>query len=236
MSDSQISKEVVQRFLSKQGCWSTLSEFLTVPQILQLNLVNRQFYEEVVPHFMRNRNLNPSITPETHIFAKGGTIYQLHFNNQVPTREVDFEEDEWRHDNQHKILDANVKPQPLIKVSDLVDHPDQDIKINNDEEILSQYIVQINRYKFLVWPLKGALKLCRGVFIDIDREGKVTYKRTSEPPGTILKPGISVQRRDGVITDILFLGGNQEKKCHYYNMATDEWRTAGVLPTYHLVT
>ena len=205
-----------------------------MPDILQLNLVSHLFYDKIVPYIMIYRNLYSSITThEIHIFEKEGTIYKLDLTKGVATREVDFNDDKWRHDDQYEIIDENVRPQPLFKVSDLVDHPDPDVKVNEDEEIQSEYVVRINRSKFLVWPLKGALKLCRGVFINIDPYGKFTIKRTSEPPCTILKPGISFLKREG---EVLFLGGNQQKMCHYYNITNDQWRTAGVLPTFHLVT
>jgi len=48
---------------------------------------------------MRNRQMFPSITIETHLFSRRGVIYMVDFNNYVRLEMVDFEEDEWRHDN-----------------------------------------------------------------------------------------------------------------------------------------
>lgn len=82
-----------------------LAQFMTISDLLKLNLLNKEFYASIVPFMFRNRKLNPSITPETHIFAKKNIIYSLQYNNFVATREVDFEEDLWRHDNHYVITD-----------------------------------------------------------------------------------------------------------------------------------
>ena len=92
---------------------------------MKLNLVNQRFYNDVVPKLFRNRKFNPCITPETHIFAKNSIIYQMQFDNFVNTREVDFEEDEWRHDNHYIITDADRKPQKLIDLNQLKNIADE---------------------------------------------------------------------------------------------------------------
>mmetsp|Transcript_7033 Transcript_7033/g.11828 ORF Transcript_7033/g.11828 Transcript_7033/m.11828 type:complete len:101 (+) Transcript_7033:413-715(+) len=91
-----------------------------------------------------------------------------------------------------------------------------------------------------MFPLKGALKVTRGLIIDFKINGKkmevVSIKRTSEPPEALLKPGISPQKENGSINHIMFLGGNQKKQCYLYNIQTDTWKKAGELPLFHLVT
>mmetsp|Transcript_3433 Transcript_3433/g.5143 ORF Transcript_3433/g.5143 Transcript_3433/m.5143 type:complete len:123 (+) Transcript_3433:436-804(+) len=99
-----------------------------------------------------------------------------------------------------------------------------------------QFVTQLSRNKFLVWPVKNEIKLQRGLFITLLPEGKTEYKRTAELPEMLLKPGMQAQTKNGKVTDILFLGGNEQKQCYCYNLDTDSWRQAGVLPKFHLVT
>lgn len=58
---------------------------------------------------MRDREIYPNILPEIHHFVnKAGGIYRLHYSNSVQTREIDFEEDEWRHDD-HYVMEKGDK-------------------------------------------------------------------------------------------------------------------------------
>jgi hypothetical protein len=72
---------------------------LTIAKILQLNSVNREFYYKIVPEIMRNRKMYPSIDLQLHLFIHDNKLYGHHLDNNTPTTEIDFEEDEWRHDN-----------------------------------------------------------------------------------------------------------------------------------------
>jgi hypothetical protein len=48
---------------------------------------------------MRNRKMYPSIDLQLHLFIHDNKLYGHHLDNNTPTTEIDFEEDEWRHDN-----------------------------------------------------------------------------------------------------------------------------------------
>ena len=159
----------------------------------------------------------------------------MHYDNQIKTREVDNEEDQWRHNNHYIITEKDRKPELLIDLQTLKDHPDENIKLQNEEEILSQYVIQLNRFKFMIFPLRGALKLCPGIIINLNKDGN-TYQRTSAPPMDLMKPGVCVNKTDGRVTGIMFLGGNTDKMCHHYDIENDKWEQRGPLPIFHIVT
>ena len=62
-------------------------------------MANKKFYNETVPKIMNSRSLYPSCDMELHLFVKDTILYALRLSNGTPVREIDFEEDEWRHDN-----------------------------------------------------------------------------------------------------------------------------------------
>lgn len=52
---------------------------------------------------MRNRKLYPCIQAEAHLFIKDNALWSLQVTNTTETKEIDFEDDLWRHDNQYVI-------------------------------------------------------------------------------------------------------------------------------------
>jgi len=97
--------------------------------------------------------------------------------------------------------------------------PDVDIeegaKIGEDEEIIPQFIIVLSRHRLLLFPLKSAVHLGRGILCDLTPGQKKSFRCTSAPKfgdsenvAELTRPGVSVQRKSGRITDILFLGGN----------------------------
>ena len=114
-----------------------LSKFLQRNEILELNLVSKQFYELFIPLVMRNRQLYPTINPETHLFAKNGKIFGINLSTYSKFREIDFEEDEWRHDNHYMIVDKKVsKVEIIFDTDELKAIPDEKIKLQEGEELL----------------------------------------------------------------------------------------------------
>ena len=100
---------------------------------------------------------------------------------------------------------------------------DLELRIAPDEEVLGHYIVELSPDRFLIYPLRECVHFGRGLIVTCI-EGKVTSVRKTKPPPTNpIRPGISPQRQLGVIKDILFLGGNEEKMCHVYNLESDTW-------------
>ena len=58
---------------------------------------------------------------------------------------------------------------------------DEGAKIAEDEEIIPQFIIILNRYKFLIFPLKSAVHLGRGIICDLMPGQKKTFTCTSPP-------------------------------------------------------
>jgi len=48
---------------------------------------------------MRNRKLYPCIQSEAHLFIKDNALWSLQVTNTTETKEIDFENDLWRHDD-----------------------------------------------------------------------------------------------------------------------------------------
>ena len=210
---------------------------MPIAKVLQLNLVNREFYDKIVPEIMRNRKMYPSIDLKLHLFIRDDKLYGHHLDNNTPTIEIDFEQDEWRHDNQYIFADKSLNGSELIL--DLKKFWDEDmdpsVRLNKDEEILLQYIIQLHKYKYLIFPLKDALKLTRGILVEC-RGGVPSYKAMTGLPEDLHRPGIALQKNNGRVVDILFLGGNEQKMCYCYNLEMQSHIPAGSLPTFHLVT
>ena len=55
---------------------------------------------------MTQRRMNPNIDPKMHLFITGTELWGIKIPSKCNAREVDFEEDEWLHENQY-VLDPN---------------------------------------------------------------------------------------------------------------------------------
>ena len=87
--------------------------------------------------------MNPVIVANMHLFIQDRKMYGFHMNITNNLREVDFEEDEWRHDNQFTV---DAKPRLLVDFNKPLPQPnvdefDEDFKLDDDEEILPHYII-----------------------------------------------------------------------------------------------
>lgn len=126
-------------------CNKVLSEFLPIDCILRYNVLNKLFYNKIIPIVMKNRGIYPTITPELHLLIKENTLWSLQFSNSVNLKEIDFEEDEWRHDNQYVIEDKSLgKLEPILPLTTLYEpnmndpmlDMDEGAKLGEDEEII----------------------------------------------------------------------------------------------------
>ena len=61
-------KAIVQSFLKSQGCMQIVTEFLSINKVLDLQLINKDFYEVIIPTIMTNRKMYPNIDPKMHMF------------------------------------------------------------------------------------------------------------------------------------------------------------------------
>lgn len=95
---------------------------------------------------MKNRGIYPTITPELHLLIKDNALWALQFSNSVNLKEIEFEEDEWRHDNQYTIEDKSLGRLEKVLNFDVLynfedgkatdDDIDPRAKIAEDEEII----------------------------------------------------------------------------------------------------
>ena len=53
----------------------------------------------MVPEIMKQRRINPKIRLDMHLFIKGKKMYGMAISLADQVREIDFEDDEWRHDS-----------------------------------------------------------------------------------------------------------------------------------------
>lgn len=169
------------RIVKSQNCMMEISKYLPQKQLFEWQLLNTHFYNKIVPEVMRNRQLNPIIQQKVHIFLKEKAVYGISITDKQDIKYVDFEEDNWRHDSQYTINEKCTLLFDMSKFSEVAE----------DEEILPHYIIQLNATKFIVYPLKEAVFLGKGLVIEIGQnaEPKVV-KELKAPPEQLLRPGI----------------------------------------------
>lgn len=152
----------IEKLTNSQDAMAQITSFLPMNYLLHLNLVNRKFYNESVPRIMNSRFLYPSCNMELHLFVKNSVLYALQLSNGTPMRIINFEEDEWRHDSQYQLTNKQVnRVQKMFDFKKLWE--DEKYKnahiMEKDCDILPQYIVQISKFQYLVFPLKNAMIL-----------------------------------------------------------------------------
>lgn len=115
-----------------------ISEFQSTKQNLQLQLLNKQFYQDIVPNVMEQRKMFPSIDPQAHLYIHEGQVWGIKIPSQCITREVEFEDDEWIHENQHELdQQGHHWPEKYFDIADIgKDGDDPELKIAENEEVL----------------------------------------------------------------------------------------------------
>ena len=221
-----------QALLKSINSIQVISNYLSIQTLQSYNLLNHQFYDKIVPEVMRNRRLYPCIQNEQHLFIKDNALWSLQITNTTALREIDFEDDKWRHDDQFEITaGSNTKPKKLFDFKSLGQGSDDaELKIADDEEVLPQYVHHLNAYRYLIFPLKEALFINRGLIIDINPWEEMRITKTAPPPERLLRSGISLQKTHGRVTDILCVGGNEDKRCYHLNIEQNKWTKHGALP------
>jgi len=91
------------KLLKSINCMQVITSFLPVQDLLKFNVLNRRFYNEVVPAIMKYRAVYPKVQAEFHLLMKDKKLYGFALNASMTLKEVDFEEDHWRHDNQYTV-------------------------------------------------------------------------------------------------------------------------------------
>ena len=183
-----------QALLKSINSIQSISNYLSIQTLQSYNLLNHQFYDKIVPEVMRNRRLYPCIQNEQHLFIKDNALWSLQITNTTALREIDFEDDKWRHDDQFEITaGSNTKPKKLFDFKSLGQGSDDaELKIADDEEVLPQYVHHLNAYRYLIFPLKEALFINRGLIIDINPWEEMRITKTAPPPERLLRSGISL--------------------------------------------
>lgn len=134
------SKTVVATFLKSTFAMQNVTEFMTIQQILALQLLNKDFYNRVIPNVMTVRKMFPNIDPKMHLFISNNSLWGIKIPSRSDAREVDFEEDEWIHENQY-VLDENGHqwPEKLFDFKDIgAGEEDPELQIGAKEEVLIQ--------------------------------------------------------------------------------------------------
>jgi hypothetical protein len=114
-------------------------------------------------------------------------------------REIDFEEDDWRHDHQYIIKE---KCQLLVDMTEF---------LLEKEEILPHYILQLRNHQLIVYTLLEEVFLNRGLLVDLRGKPKVIeeFKEPPAPeqrpresqenlqPNKLLRPGVGQRWKNG---------------------------------------
>lgn len=84
--------------------------------------------------------MNPTTDAQMNLFIHQNALWGLKCAVKTQTRLIDFEEDEWLHDNHHEFQSTDGSTgNKLVKLFDFAD-----LKIESNEEILIQYVKQVN--------------------------------------------------------------------------------------------
>mmetsp|Transcript_16889 Transcript_16889/g.25981 ORF Transcript_16889/g.25981 Transcript_16889/m.25981 type:complete len:91 (+) Transcript_16889:465-737(+) len=90
-----------------------------------------------------------------------------------------------------------------------------------------------------MFPVRCVNELSGALFLLFDDNLKLKkYWRRPSPPMKLLRPGMAPQfdEEKGFLKEVLFLGGNKERQCYFYNPFFNTWKDAGTLPDKHLIT
>ena len=110
------------------------------------------------------------------------------------------------------------------------------MKIQPDEEVLPQYVWYIGGNQYLIFPLKEAIFITRGLIVKMKPDNQLEVSSTPEPEVKLLRSGISFKWMDDKVTDVLTLGGNEDKSIYKLSLQDHTWTQLGALPQYHTVT
>ena len=111
----------------------------------------------------------PLASRQNYLFIKENKIYAQNYSNATKTREIDFENDDWQHDNQYVFDDEySNHPTAIVDFQDLKDLA----MLEDNEEVLFQNIVQVDQNNILIFPLKDALKLEKCISVTFIKDEK----------------------------------------------------------------
>lgn len=189
------NKKIVETLLRSKDCMQVVTEFLVIKNLLELQRVNKEFYNRIIPVIMNERKMFPNIDPKMHLFLHNQCLWGIRMSNKSTTREIDFEEDEWIHDNQHVIDENSMQwPEKLFDFNEIgKGETDPELKINQKEDVLIQYTFQLSKDKFLVFPVYDSAQIKRGLFIELgdkSKKEKPKVKKTAPPPRELIRPGM----------------------------------------------
>jgi hypothetical protein len=88
-----------------------------------------------------------------------------------------------------------------------------------------------------VLPLKEAIFVNKSYIVECNPNQPFKIVKTLDgPPEQLLRPGIAPQMHNNAIKQLLFMGGNESKLNYLLDFTTNEWKKAGTLPDFHIVT
>lgn len=165
---------------------------------------------------MTERKMFPNIDPKMHLYIQNKELWGIKIPSKSDASEVDFEEDEWIHENQYVLVEAGHQwPEKLFEFKDIGEgEEDEELKIGAKEEVLIQNTFQIAKNKFLLFPVFETVHIKRGLIIELGDKSKgekPKVSKTSAPPRELIRPGIIPQTQKNQVTDLLFAGGNEDR-------------------------
>lgn len=116
-------------------------------------------------------------------------------------------------------------PKALLDLKDLrskLDAKDFEVMFKKydgkDLDFAIQYCFKITSLEFLIFPLKQGKFITRGIHVYKLLDDKISFKLTQYAPLTLINPGVSVLKKFGKFTGIVFLGGNEGKMCYKFDV------------------
>jgi len=93
--------------------------------------------------------------------------------------------------------------------------------LEEGEIILPHYIVRLNTYKIIVFPLLESKKITRALLVEFSPFQELNITKYPGPPTELFRPGVCHQLHEGKgLNEVIFLGGNDKLVCHKFSLDT----------------
>ena len=86
---------------------AVIAQYLPLSKRLNLNLVNKDFYNKIVPQIFETNHDYPPVEKKYIFYLKDQVVWGLQVGAQTTTREIEFEYDLWLHDHHHEFLSVD---------------------------------------------------------------------------------------------------------------------------------
>ena len=197
------------RLFNSYGAMSVISEFLTMKEIVTMQVLNKHFYNSVVPK-MRTKIELPSLN--------------LVLESARKSISVGFWRDNVRQCSQQEILkigegEGEINPTEL-----------------GFKEIYFQYFIAFGHRTLIAFPIEHEAILTEGFIVKFDNNWKfLSSEKMTNLGENTMRPTACVIHQ-GNAKKLLMLGGRQDRSSQLYDFTAKTWSLSPKLPLGHNIT